>query len=131
MYLFVIITMVIVAVLMCLIVLIQNSKGGGLSSSFSASNAIMGVRKTTDFLEKATWTFAISMLVLSVAAAYTLPSRQVKEQDAVLKQAIESQKLNPTMLPQGGEAPVVEQPQSTETTSAEAPATTETPAEQQ
>lgn len=129
MYLFVIITMVIVAVLMCLIVLIQNSKGGGLSSSFSASNAIMGVRKTTDFLEKATWTFAIAMLVLSIAAAYTLPSRNIKEQDAVLKQAIESQKMNPTMLPQGGEAPATEQPQAVETTPTETSSQAEAPVE--
>lgn len=129
MYLFVIITMVIVAVLMCLIVLIQNSKGGGLSSSFSASNAIMGVRKTTDFLEKATWTFAIAMLVLSIAAAYTLPSRNIKEQDAVLKQAIESQKMNPTMLPQGGEAPATEQTQAVETTPTETSSQAEAPVE--
>jgi preprotein translocase subunit SecG len=57
---------------MCLIVLIQNSKGGGLAAGFSSSNQIMGVRKTTDFLEKATWTLAVFMVVLSVFAAYAL-----------------------------------------------------------
>ena len=61
-----------VAVWMCLIVLIQNSKGGGLASGFASSNQIMGVRKTTDFLEKATWTLAALMVILSVAAAYSL-----------------------------------------------------------
>ena len=60
--------MVIAALLMCFIVLIQNSKGGGLASGFSSSNAIMGVRKTTDFLEKATWTLAIAIIVLCVLA---------------------------------------------------------------
>ena len=45
----------IICVLLILIVLVQNSKGGGLASSFASSNQIMGVRKTTDFLEKATW----------------------------------------------------------------------------
>ena len=55
MYLLLVILMVIASVLMCFIVLIQNSKGGGLASGFSSSNQIMGVRKTTDFLEKATW----------------------------------------------------------------------------
>ena len=44
----------IICVLLILIVLVQNSKGGGLASSFASSNQIMGVRKTTDFLEKAT-----------------------------------------------------------------------------
>ena len=52
MYLLLIILMVIVSLLMCFIVLIQNSKGGGLASGFASSNQIMGVRKTTDFLEK-------------------------------------------------------------------------------
>ena len=54
MYLLLVILMLIASVLMCFIVLIQNSKGGGLASGFSSSNQIMGVRKTTDFLEKAT-----------------------------------------------------------------------------
>ena len=73
MYSLCVVLMVIAAVLMCLIVLIQNSKGGGLASSFSSSNQIMGVRKTTDFLEKATWTLAALIVVICVAAAYTLP----------------------------------------------------------
>ena len=59
----------IVCVLLILIVLVQDSKGGGLSSSFGASNQILGVRKTTDFLEKATWVMAISLLVLCLASA--------------------------------------------------------------
>lgn len=72
MYLLCVSLIVLVAVLMCLIVLIQNSKGGGLASGFASSNQIMGVRKTTDFLEKATWTLAALMVILSVAAAYSL-----------------------------------------------------------
>jgi preprotein translocase subunit SecG len=56
------------SVLMCGIVLIQESKGGGLASSFSSSNQIMGVRKTTDILEKATWTLAAVMVVLSIVS---------------------------------------------------------------
>ena len=54
----------IICVLLILIVLVQNSKGGGLASSFASSNQIMGVRKTTDFLEKATWTLAGGMMIL-------------------------------------------------------------------
>lgn len=52
MYLFLVILMVVASLLMCFIVLIQNSKGGGLASGFSSSNQIMGVRKTTDFFGK-------------------------------------------------------------------------------
>ena len=74
--------MVIAALLMCFIVLIQNSKGGGLASGFSSSNAIMGVRKTTDFLEKATWGLAIFMVVMSIATAYVVPTSSAAK-DAV------------------------------------------------
>lgn len=69
MYSLIIILVIIASVLMCGIVLIQESKGGGLASSFSSSNQIMGVRKTTDFLEKATWGLAIAMVVFSVISA--------------------------------------------------------------
>lgn len=68
MYLFISILIIIVCALLVLVVLVQNSKGGGLSSSFGASNQIMGVKKTGDFLEKSTWALAISLLVLSLAS---------------------------------------------------------------
>ena len=56
------------------IVLIQESKGGGLASNFSSSNAIMGVRKTTDVVEKLTWGLAAAMVIISVACAYVAPT---------------------------------------------------------
>jgi preprotein translocase subunit SecG len=59
---------VIVCVLLILIVLIQNPKGG-LDSAFSTNNQVMGVRKTTDFLEKATWTMGIALVVLSIGSS--------------------------------------------------------------
>lgn len=55
-----------VCLLLILVVLVQNPKGGGLASGFSGSNQMMGVRRTTDFLEKATWSMAALLLVLSV-----------------------------------------------------------------
>ena len=69
MYTLIIVLILLASVLMVGIVLIQESKGGGLASGFSASNQIMGVRKTTDFLEKATWGLAIAMVVLSVVSS--------------------------------------------------------------
>lgn len=68
MYTFFIILVVVTAILLTLLVLVQNSKGGGLAAGFTSTNQIMGVRKTTDFLEKATWTLVIAMVVFSVAA---------------------------------------------------------------
>lgn len=73
MYSVLVILAVIVAILLTFIVLIQESKGGGLASNFSASNQIMGVRKTTDVVEKATWTLAGVLVVLSVATIFFAP----------------------------------------------------------
>jgi preprotein translocase subunit SecG len=66
MYLFIIIVIVIICVLLGLIVLIQNPKGGGLTSNFSSQSQLMGVQKTGDFLEKGTWVLAISLMVLTL-----------------------------------------------------------------
>lgn len=97
-YLFCLIVIVIAAILMCFIVLIQNSKGGGLASGFASSNQIMGVRKTTDFLEKATWGLAIVMVVGSVVAAHALVSASsvATEQSIMLDDAA----ANPTNVPE-------------------------------
>ncbi len=62
----------IVCILMILIVLMQNSKGGGLTSTFSGGNQVMGVKKTSDFLEKATWTLAVALLVLSLSTVFVM-----------------------------------------------------------
>ena len=103
MYLLCIVLIVIVALLLCGIVLIQNSKGGGLASSFASSNQIMGVRKTTDFLEKATWTLAIVIALLSIFAAHSLPSRVEVGHDSVLMEnAVNNEALNPETLPDFG-----------------------------
>jgi len=83
---------IILIILACLIlgfiVLIQNSKGGGLASNFAGSNQVMGVRKTADFLEKATWTLAGTVMVLCLLVAFLtkqefkrdLPAREGFEQ---------------------------------------------------
>lgn len=57
---------VLASIVLILVVLVQNSKGGGLSSNFASSNQIMGVRKTTDFIEKLTWGLAGLIIVLSL-----------------------------------------------------------------
>ncbi len=98
MYPVLLILIVIAAVLMCFIVLIQNSKGGGLASGFSASNQIMGVRKTTDVLEKTTWSLAAFIVVLSVASAYALPSATQKN-SVILEETQKENKMNPQTIP--------------------------------
>lgn len=86
MYTAISVLIVIVCILLILIVLVQNSKGGGLASSFASSNQIMGVRKTTDFLEKATWTLAGAMLVLCIIAALAIPRNEVGGKSAIQEQ---------------------------------------------
>ncbi len=68
MYIAIVILIVVLSILLTLFVLVQNSKGGGLSAGFSSSNQIMGVRKTTDFVEKMTWGLVISIAILSVVS---------------------------------------------------------------
>ena len=68
MYSLLTILIVILAIILILIVLVQNSKGGGLAANFASTNQIMGVRKTTDFLEKTTWTLIGIIVLLCVLA---------------------------------------------------------------
>ena len=94
MYVLVSVLIIIASILLSLIVLVQNSKGGGLASNFSGSNQVMGVRKTTDFLEKATWTLAVSLVVLClVAAMVVLSYQQQKYADAAALLSISIQLL--------------------------------------
>ena len=72
MYSVVSILVIVVSAILILLVLVQDSKGGGLASNFSASNQVMGVRKTTDFLGKATWYLAGGLLVLSLVAVMVI-----------------------------------------------------------
>ena len=58
----------IASVLIILAVLVQNPKSG-MAANFGASNQVMGVRETTNFLEKFTWTMAIAIVVLSLRAS--------------------------------------------------------------
>ena len=96
MYTLLVILIIIAALLMIGIVLIQESKGGGLSSSFASYNQIGGVRKTTDFIQKATWGLAIAMVVISVACAYVAP--QAAGDNSVMEN-VENPTTNPNNLP--------------------------------
>ena len=104
MYLLFVVLMVLAAILMCFVVLVQNSKGGGLSSSFASSNQIMGVRKTTDFIEKLTWGLAIFMVVISIATSYVIPTT-TEGSSVIMDQAVKEQKTNPLNAQAGFAAP--------------------------
>ena len=86
MYIFITILIVIAAILLTLLVLVQNSKGGGLAAGFASGNQVMGAPKTADFLEKTTWTLIALIVVFSIAAVGFSAGRQVssEEQSAIV-----------------------------------------------
>lgn len=71
--LFIILTVIalIASVLLTLVVLLQNGKGGGLASNFTAGNQTFGVRQTADILEKITWGLVVVIFVITVIASFT------------------------------------------------------------
>ena len=73
MYVVLIILTLICAVLLICVVLVQKSKGGGLSSSFAGSNQIMGVRRTNSFIEKLTWALAGAICLLAILSTFCMP----------------------------------------------------------
>lgn len=117
MYPVLVIFILIAAILLTLVVLAQNSKGGGLAAGFQSSNQYMGVRKTTDFLEKATWGLAIFIILLSiVAVGIGTGTQQNANQSAIEEQAFDMTRQieEGTATPNFGEVPV-----TTESTPAE------------
>ena len=65
----------IASVLITLIVLLQNGKGGGLASNFVAGNQTFGVRQTADILEKITWGLVVFIFVLSIVTTFSLGNK--------------------------------------------------------
>lgn len=100
MYTLVTILIIIVSILLVLAVLVQNSKGGGLASGFSGSNQVMGVRKTTDFLEKFTWGLAFSLIILCVLGAFVLPKSSTSGNASVIQEQIDNATVPNQQAPQ-------------------------------
>ena len=127
MYTLITVLLIIICLFLVLIVLVQNSKGGGLASNFQASNQIMGVRKTADFLEKATWALAGALIFLCVVGVAFIPrDTQVGGQSAI-KDKIESA-VDPNQVPNFPAADAKAAAPATSTTTP-APAATPAPAE--
>lgn len=125
MYTLIIILTVLISILLIVVVLVQKSKGGGLSSSFAGSNQIMGVRRTNDFIEKATWTLAAIIGVLSILSVFVMPRTMVQSGSRV-KAVNEVQTVAGTEYATPVQAPAAEAPAADE---AAAPAEGEAAAE--
>jgi len=98
MYIFLSILIVILAIFLVLIVVVQNSKGGGLAAGFASSNQVMGVRKTTDFLEKATWWLAGLLVFFCIVTTIFVHPKTATE-DSLIKDDILEQTTAPAALP--------------------------------
>lgn len=120
MYTLITVLLFIVCILLVLIVLVQNSKGGGLASNFQSSNQMMGVRKTTDFLEKGTWILAGTLLFLSIMGSAFIPREQAGVDQSMVQKQIETA-VDPTQVPN---FPTTA-PQTTTDENSETPATEE------
>lgn len=97
----------IASVLLVIIVMAQNPKGGGLSSTFGgASSAQFGVQRTNDFMEKATWTLGATIIVLILLSvvitgkpSQTAPIKVPTQKEAPAKSAPASQTTTPAKTP--------------------------------
>lgn len=96
MYTFVIGLIIFFAILLVLVILAQNAKGGGLTSQFGGSSAsnIIGVKKTGDLLEKLTWSFVIAIMVLSLSTSFMTPGSDRPGND-ILERAGEQTPVSP------------------------------------
>jgi preprotein translocase subunit SecG len=103
MYIVITVFIIIICVLLSLVVLIQNPKGGGLSSTFgNVGQQILGARRSTDFIEKATWTLAILLLVFSIGSAFFIDKRnpaKAPTEKSEVEQQMANQPFNPGLLP--------------------------------
>ena len=117
-YTFCIVLVLIAGVLLILAVLVQSPKSG-MAANFGASNQVIGVRQTTDFLEKFTWAMAAAILVLSLLATIAMDREKVAESNAAsISHDVEA--LTEKVASEGEAVPQVEVP---------AAATEETPAQ--
>ncbi|NHM05722.1 preprotein translocase subunit SecG [Flavobacterium sp. CYK-4] len=113
----------IVCFLLIIVVMVQNPKGGGLSSSLGGSQMIGGVQKTTDFLDKSTWTLATILIVLIMLSSLSFNGAMSDNESKIIDQTETAAPKAATPAPAKTEAPATEAAPTTEAPATEAPAT--------
>ena len=78
MYTFCIVMIVIASILLILAVLVQSPKSG-MAANFGAANQTMGVRQTTDFLEKFTWAMVAGIVFFTLLSVVSLPKSSTEQ----------------------------------------------------
>ena len=101
MYVWFSILILITCALLLLVILVQNPKGGGLSSTFGEGNQFMGVKKTSDFLEKSTWTLALALVALTLVSNFAIDRSDIESQSNIIEQVEDSaEDFVPTETPE-------------------------------
>ena len=103
----------IVCFLLIVVIMVQNPKGGGLSSSLGGSTQMGGVQKTTDFLDKSTWYLSGALIVLILLSSLSFTGNLGDSGSKVID---ESSITTPAIQKAPQTAPATEKPASTETT---------------
>lgn len=108
MFTFLVVIIIIVCLLLSLAVLIQNPKGSGLGAGFAnIGNQVMGARRATETIEKATWILAVSLLALTLISAVFLPKNTGITVDGEQSQTEKLRNERPVNVPNGFNAPPV------------------------
>jgi len=84
------ILILITCALLLLVILVQNPKGGGLSSTFGEGNQFMGVKKTSDFLEKSTWALALALVAFTLVSNFAIDRTDIANQSNIIEQVEDS-----------------------------------------
>jgi preprotein translocase subunit SecG len=85
----------IVCFLLVVVIMVQNPKGGGLSSSIGGSQMLGGVQKTTDFLDKSTWTLATILIALILLSSLSFTG-SLSDTDSKIIEKTEAPATTPT-----------------------------------
>lgn len=106
-----IVLVLLASILLTIVVLLQNGKGGGLASNFVAGNQTFGVRQTADILEKITWGLVAFVFVVSVITVFSATGSGKNEVDITDKVSTEA----PVQVPEFPSAPLPAENPSAET----------------
>ncbi len=80
------IVIILASILLIFVVFVQNPKGGGVNSQFGTSQQLGGVKKANDFIEKATWTLAGTILVVSIVLSGLTQPKKIKQNEPAPKE---------------------------------------------
>ncbi len=117
-FILLIVLIVLASLLLILSVLVQNPKSG-MAANFGVSNQVIGVRETTDKLEKFTWTMAIAIVILSVGATMAIPKNKIDSSKSEIAKELmnQGQGSQQFQFPANGENKAGEAAKETETKS--------------